>query len=110
REDGDRHRRRERRHHLHRGGAVRRRQAIGTRPRGIQVRARGIPRGEVRAHGAMTGEEFKDDYRRALPRDLVQQLTRRSAWRATLAVVEDFVVLTIAIGIALAYWPNPLAI
>ena len=58
----------------------------------------------------MTGEEFKDDYRRALPRDLVQQLTRRSAWRATLAVVEDFVVLTIAIGIALAYWPNPLVI
>ncbi len=32
----------------------------------------------------MTGEEFKDDYRRALPKELVRQLTRRSAWRATL--------------------------
>jgi len=56
----------------------------------------------------MTGEEFKDDYRRALPRELVQQLTRRSAWRATLAVVEDVAVLALVIAVALAYWPNPL--
>lgn len=60
----------------------------------------------------MTGEEFKDDHRReigrALPKELIQQLTRRSAWRATLAVIADFAVLAAAIGIALAYWPNPL--
>jgi fatty acid desaturase len=58
----------------------------------------------------MTGEEFKDDYRRALPRELVQQLTRRSAWRATLAVLEDLMILAGAITLGLAYWPNPLAL
>jgi fatty acid desaturase len=58
----------------------------------------------------MTGEDFKDDYRRALPRELIQQLTRRSAWRATLAVFEDLLVLALAIGAALAYWPNPFVI
>jgi fatty acid desaturase len=56
----------------------------------------------------VTGEEFKDDYRRALPKELIQELTRRSAWRATAAVLEDFVILAIAIGIAVAAWPNPL--
>jgi len=55
----------------------------------------------------MTGEEFKDDYRRALPKELIQELTRRSAWRATLAVLEDLLVLAVAIAVALAYWPNP---
>ena len=58
----------------------------------------------------MTGEEFKDDYRRALPRALVQQLTRRSAWRATRAVLSDFLVLAAAIAWALAYWPNALVL
>ncbi|HUQ75579.1 MAG TPA: fatty acid desaturase family protein [Burkholderiales bacterium] len=58
----------------------------------------------------MTGEEFKDDYRRALPKELVQELTRRSAWRAAAAVLEDFVVLAIAISIAVAAWPNPLVV
>jgi fatty acid desaturase len=58
----------------------------------------------------MTGEEFKDDYRRALPKELVQDLTRRSAWRATLSVLEDFVVLAVAIALALVYWPNPLVL
>ncbi len=58
----------------------------------------------------MKGEEFKDDYRRALPKELIQQLTRRSAWRATLAVLEDFAVLAAAIGLALAYWPDPLVL
>ena len=58
----------------------------------------------------MIGEEFKDDYRRALPKELVQELTRRSAWRASTAVLEDFAVLAAAIAIALAYWPNPLVV
>lgn len=58
----------------------------------------------------MKGEEFKDDFRKALPREVVQRLTRRSPWRATLAVVQDFAVMAVAIAAALAYWPNPLAI
>ena len=58
----------------------------------------------------MTGEEFKDDYRKALPKELIQQLTRRSAWRATGAVLSDFVVLAAAIWVGLHFWPNPLVI
>jgi len=56
------------------------------------------------------GEEFKDDYRQALPRELVQQLTRRDPWRATLAIAHDLVVLAAAIGAALWFWPNPLVV
>jgi len=56
------------------------------------------------------GEEFKDDFRRALPRELVLELTRRSPWRATLAVLEDLAVIALAIGAALYWWPNPLVI
>ena len=58
----------------------------------------------------MRGEEFKDDFRRALAPELVRELTRRSAWRATAAVIADLAVLAIAIGVALAYWPNPLVL
>jgi len=58
----------------------------------------------------MKGEEFKDDFRKALPRELVQELTRRSPWRATAAVVHDLAVLGLAISFALYYWPNPLVI
>jgi fatty acid desaturase len=56
------------------------------------------------------GEEFKDDFRRALPREVVQRLTRRSAWRATAAVLHDFLVIAAAAGLALYFWPNALAI
>ena len=58
----------------------------------------------------MKGEEFKDDFRKALPRELVQELTRRSAWHATLYVLEDLAVLALAIGAALYWWPNPLVV
>jgi len=58
----------------------------------------------------VTGEEFKDDYRRALPKALIQELTRRCAWRASAAVLEDFAVLAAAIALALVYWPNPLVL
>ncbi len=58
----------------------------------------------------MKGEEFKDDFRKALPREVVQALTRRSAWRATAAVLHDFAVLAAAIAAALYFWPNPLVI
>jgi fatty acid desaturase len=53
------------------------------------------------------GEEFKDDYRRALPAEVVLRLTRRSAWRATAAVLHDFAVIGVCLFIALLYWPNP---
>jgi fatty acid desaturase len=63
----------------------------------------------------MKGEEFKDDLRKAasrpsLPRELVQELTRRSPRRATLAVLHDFLILAAAIAIGLYYWPNPLVL
>lgn len=56
------------------------------------------------------GEEFKDDYRQALPKELLQELTRRSAWRATAAIAHDVAVLAAAIGAALWFWPNPAVI
>jgi len=63
----------------------------------------------------MKGEEFKDDFRKAasrpsLPRELVQELTRRSAWRASIAVLHDLLILAAAIAVALYYWPNPLVV
>ena len=58
----------------------------------------------------MKGEEFKDDFRKALPRELVQELTRRSTWLATAAVASDFGIHALAISVALYYWPNPLVI
>ena len=53
------------------------------------------------------GEEFKDDFRKALPRELVLELTRRSAWRATGAVLADVAVIALAVAAALAFWPSP---
>ena len=54
------------------------------------------------------GDEFKDDYRQALPREIVQRLTRRNARRATLAIVHDLAVIAAAVGAALWFWPDPL--
>jgi fatty acid desaturase len=56
------------------------------------------------------GEEFKDDFRKALPRELVLELTRRSAWRATAAVLQDVFVIALAAAVALAFWPNVLVV
>jgi fatty acid desaturase len=56
------------------------------------------------------GEEFKDDFRRALPREVVQGLTRRSAWRASAAVAHDFAVIAAAMALALYFWPSPLVL
>jgi len=56
------------------------------------------------------GEAFKDDFRQPLPKEIVQRLTRRSGWRATAAIAHDIVVLALAIGAALWFWPNPLVI
>ena len=55
-------------------------------------------------------EAFKDDFRQPLPKEIVQRLTRRSGWRATLAIAHDSVVLAAAIAAALWFWPNPLVI
>jgi len=56
------------------------------------------------------GEEFKDDFRKALPKDVVQALTRRSPWKATAAVLHDLAVLAVAVALALQLWPDPLVI
>jgi fatty acid desaturase len=56
------------------------------------------------------GEEFKDDFRKALPKDVVQALARRSSWKATAAILHDVAVIAGALAIALYFWPNPLAI
>jgi fatty acid desaturase len=53
------------------------------------------------------GEEFKDDFRRALPREIVLCLTRRSPRKATAAIAHDVAVIAIAITAALHFWPNP---
>ncbi len=60
----------------------------------------------------MEGEEFKDDWRgaRKLPRELLQELTRRSPWRASAAVVHDLGILAVTISIGLHFWPNPLVL
>src|SRR3989442_10457424 len=45
-----------------------------------------------------------------MPPELVQRLARRSAWRATAAVVQDVAVIALAIAFALYFWPNPFVI
>ena len=60
----------------------------------------------------MTGEEFKDDLRKALPGDarkalppdLVRALTKRSVWRATWPILLDFAIIALTAAVALAYW------
>ncbi len=58
----------------------------------------------------MKGEEFKDDFRKALAPEIVRSLARRSAWRATLPILADLGVIALAAAAALAYWPNPVVI
>ena len=58
----------------------------------------------------MKGEEFKDDYRQALPKELIARLAKRSGLRASLAILADFAVIAAAIAAALAWWPNPLVV
>jgi fatty acid desaturase len=61
-------------------------------------------------NAAARGEEFKDDVRRALAPEVVAGFTRRSAWRATLAIAQDLAVIAAAIAVALAFWPSPLVL
>jgi fatty acid desaturase len=54
----------------------------------------------------MKGEEFKDDFRKALPREVLERFTRRSGWRATLSVLSDVAAIALAAAAALAFWPS----
>ena len=58
----------------------------------------------------MKGEEFKDDFRKALPKEVVSGLRRRSAWRSSASVLHDVGVLAAAIAFGLYFWPHPLAL
>ena len=55
----------------------------------------------------MNGEEFKDDFRKALPRDVLERFTRRSAWRASAALLADVAVIALAVAAGVHFWPNP---
>jgi fatty acid desaturase len=52
------------------------------------------------------GEEFRDDFRRALPAATVQRLAAISPWRSAWAVTQELLVLAALVGAALA-WPTP---
>jgi fatty acid desaturase len=64
--------------------------------------------------GAARGEDFRDDARRAAPRpelpaaqlstEILERLTRRSAWRASLPIAADLAVIALAAAAALAFW------
>ena len=58
----------------------------------------------------MTGEEFKDDFRKQLPKEAVLRLTQRSPWRASAAIAHDLAIIGASIGLALLYWPNPFVV
>ena len=50
------------------------------------------------------GEEFKDDFRKALPRDLVQRLSRISPWRSAWSVLQEFLAIGVLVAAALHSW------
>lgn len=52
----------------------------------------------------MQGEEFKDDFRKALPAEIVQRLSRISPWRAAWSVAQEVIVLGVLIAAALSWW------
>lgn len=50
------------------------------------------------------GEEFKDDFRRALPGELVQRLSRISLWRSAWSVLQEFLAIGALVAAALYWW------
>ena len=56
------------------------------------------------AGGPTRGEEFKDDVRRALPKELVQRLSQVSVWRSAWSVLQEFLVLGALIAAGLTWW------
>jgi fatty acid desaturase len=53
---------------------------------------------------AALGEEFKDDFRKALPKELVQRLSTVSFARSAWSVLQEFVVIGALIATALYWW------
>ena len=51
-----------------------------------------------------SGEEFKDDFRKALPKELVQRLSTVSFPRSAWSVLQEFAVLGALIAAALTWW------
>jgi len=50
------------------------------------------------------GEEFKDDHRRALPKELVQALSRVSIARSAWSVLQEILALAALVAVALHFW------
>src|SRR6185503_18016148 len=50
------------------------------------------------------GEEFKDDFRKALPAELIQRLSQVSAWRSSWSLLQEFLVIGALIAAALTWW------
>jgi fatty acid desaturase len=53
---------------------------------------------------ALQGEEFKDDFRKALPQELVQELSRVSLWRSAWSVLQELAIVGALIAVALHFW------
>ncbi|MBC7803986.1 MAG: fatty acid desaturase family protein [Candidatus Parcubacteria bacterium] len=53
---------------------------------------------------AASGEEFKDDFRKALPGELVQRLSRISPWRSAWSVLQEFLAIGLLVAAALYWW------
>lgn len=53
---------------------------------------------------AVKGEEFKDDFRKALPAQVVQRLAKISPWRSAWSVAQEVLVIAALIAAALAWW------
>jgi len=51
-----------------------------------------------------SGEEFKDDFRKALPKELVQRLSTVSFPRSAWSILQEFAVLGALIAAALTWW------
>lgn len=60
-------------------------------------------------HGAVKGEEFKDDYRKALPAEVVQRLSRISTVRSAWAIAQELIVIAALVTVALHWW-TPLVV
>jgi len=52
----------------------------------------------------LKGEEFKDDFRKALPAEVVQRLSRISPWRSAWSVAQEVLVIGALVAVALAWW------
>ena len=52
----------------------------------------------------MRGEEFKDDFRKALPAEIVQRLSVLSPWKSAWALAQEGLALAALIAVALHWW------